>query len=343
MSSVRFDGGKCHGAGEAKAIMRHCDAEQRKEHNHSNADIDTSKTDMNYSMEGLSYEEKCRKYDKRVAECEANMAKLRKDRVTMVSVNVKTPEKLPPEKEDEWFRKVYDLISEQYGKENMIDGDVHKDEQHEYYDPDKKEMVMSRNELHAYFVPEVDGVLNAKQAMSRANINKINNAVQRMTMQDYGVEFMDGSKKKGLDTEQAKARSQKALIEQQQATIEQQRAELNRLADRLGAEKLKFDEIDALNQKARENASESEKLLKTAHSVSERTEEIPVPVQRYFQEVPEAKNQYQEWVTQKKREAEARKEAERKRGAEQVKQVMGEAQRVDDAKRELGYNAMDFM
>lgn len=140
-----------------------------------------------------------------------------------------------------------------------------------------------------------------------------------------------------------KLEKQQKQIEQQQATIEQQRAELNRLADRLGAEKLKFDEIDVLNQKARENASESEKLLKTALNVSERVEEIPVPVQRYFQEVPEAKSQYQEWVTQKKREAEAKREAERKKGAEEIKKVMDEAQTVDDAKRGLGYNAMDFM
>lgn len=44
MAAVQFSGGKCHGAAEAKAIMRHADADERLKHEHSNKDIDKTKT-----------------------------------------------------------------------------------------------------------------------------------------------------------------------------------------------------------------------------------------------------------------------------------------------------------
>ena len=45
MASVNFQ--KCKGGASAKAIIRHCDSEKRKNASHSNESIDTTKTDKN--------------------------------------------------------------------------------------------------------------------------------------------------------------------------------------------------------------------------------------------------------------------------------------------------------
>lgn len=65
MAAVQFAGGKCHGAAEAKAMMRHADADERLKHEHSNKDIDKSKTELNTSLYDLSYTEMCKIYDQR--------------------------------------------------------------------------------------------------------------------------------------------------------------------------------------------------------------------------------------------------------------------------------------
>ena len=81
MASVNFL--KCKGAGSVKAIMRHCDEDERQQHRHSNPDIDLTATASNESMKGLNYGEACREYDRRIDELDASSNRnKRKDRVT---------------------------------------------------------------------------------------------------------------------------------------------------------------------------------------------------------------------------------------------------------------------
>ena len=58
MASVNFM--KCKSAGEVKAMLRHCDKEERLKHNHSNKEIDKTKTMDNINYSRLGYSEVCK-------------------------------------------------------------------------------------------------------------------------------------------------------------------------------------------------------------------------------------------------------------------------------------------
>ena len=59
---------------------------------------------------------------------------------------------------------------------------------------------MSRSHLQCYVVPEHNGKLNGKWFSSRANMIKLNNSIHRMAPEQFGVTFMDGSKRKSRKT-----------------------------------------------------------------------------------------------------------------------------------------------
>ena len=220
MAAVQWTGGKCKGGGEAKAVLRHNDKDERLKHEHTNADIDLAKTKDNYSYRGLTYCQKCRAYDNRLSLLEQGRASSGKNaRVTMMSLVIYAPKDLPFDKIQEWFMAVGDILDSRYGS-NFIDLDVHTDELHAYIDPGTREVVTSRVHGHAAIVPDVDGKLNGKQFSARKNISSLNNAIHEMTMKQYGVMFMDGTKKKGTKSvEELKRDSEKAAAEMEQ-TIE---------------------------------------------------------------------------------------------------------------------------
>ena len=70
MASVNF--AKLSSAGEAKAVMRHCETEERKRHEHQNMDIQKDMTDANTSMKGLTYQQICESYDSRIRELDSS-------------------------------------------------------------------------------------------------------------------------------------------------------------------------------------------------------------------------------------------------------------------------------
>lgn len=60
MAGIQWGGihAKSHGSQEAKAVLRHNDKDQRLRYSHSNPDINTELTHLNYSFYGKSYYEK---------------------------------------------------------------------------------------------------------------------------------------------------------------------------------------------------------------------------------------------------------------------------------------------
>ena len=63
MAGVQWSDGKMHGSIEAKNSMMHDTKDTRLIHGHSNPDIDLAKTPNNMSYRGLTYKEKCARYD----------------------------------------------------------------------------------------------------------------------------------------------------------------------------------------------------------------------------------------------------------------------------------------
>lgn len=204
MASVNYL--KLHGGRETKSKLLHSAKETRLEHTHSNEHINPEMTKFNYQTN--SYAGACEVYDKRIAHLDAQQnANKRKDRVTCFGLEVPRPKDLPLEQMKPWAKRVINIISKQYGANNICGTYVHVDEVHDYVNALTKEINTSREHLQCYVVPEHNGKLNGKWFSSKQNMTKLNQAIHEMTMNEFGVQFMDGSKRKGPRVEYLKQKS----------------------------------------------------------------------------------------------------------------------------------------
>lgn len=213
MASVNYM--KAKTSQDVKRVIRHCDKEMRKADGHGNKNINLSVTDTNLQFGG-SYKDVCDKYDERIKYLDSlPNANKRKDRVTCFFLEIPLPEammddaKFTRKDRMRWCNRVNDIVREKYGSENVLCGYIHFDEQHEYKDAETKKNRLSRIHMHLACVPEHDDKLNGKWFSSRANMIKLNDMIQKMSTDEFNVEFMTGSKKKSLKSvEQLKNESQ---------------------------------------------------------------------------------------------------------------------------------------
>lgn len=227
MASVAWT--KLHSSGAVKGVLRHdCKDSRTASATHSNEDIQRDMTCLNTGvLDG--YAVTARAYDERMAELPRPK---RKDAVVGLGFTVPMPNGLPEKKEDEWAGKVYELMAEQYGKKNVVCFVIHRDEKHEYIDPDTHVKVMSRAHIQGVLVPESEGRLCAKEVTSRAKMMSINQAINEMTQRDYELDFMDGSRAKSRGSvETLKQRSRRAKLEQTNEKLEKKNAELEKMTD----------------------------------------------------------------------------------------------------------------
>lgn len=267
MASAKFQGGKYHTATEVKAHFRHDDisVESRKIASRGNPNIDVTKSHLNKSLLGLTYEQMYEKYDERIAQLDATTnTNNRKDRVTLQNVEIPVPKELDRNLYNKWFVKVAEILCRVYGAENFIDGQIHYDEEHEYLNAETGELTNSRVHAHFSIIPEVKGVLNCKKVSSRSNMRQLNTAIDNMTKVLFGCSFMTGEKTKSRQTidtlknksnqlaldrreqnceqrEQTLAEAQKSLLESKKAISEQEQAIERKMAnlgeyERLGAD-----------------------------------------------------------------------------------------------------------
>lgn len=227
MASCKFDGGKCHGASAVKAALRHNDTspQMRAEAAKGNPDIDVSRAGLNVRLWGGSYAERSEAYDRRIAQLDSQPgANIRKDRVTGQLIEVPVPPGLPRSSYNDWMRRVVEIQVNRFGQENVIAADGHWDEEHEYIGEDGKP-TMSRVHVQLVVVPVVNGRLCGKEFYSRKAMRELNDEVQAMSETEFGVDFMDGSKKKGKKSQaQLKAESAKRAEKAADAILSSARA-----------------------------------------------------------------------------------------------------------------------
>ena len=273
MASCKWENGKLHGAAEVKARLRHCDTsvEYRTIAQIGNPHIDLTKSKDNMTRYGRSYAECCGIYDARIAELDKNPKQNhRQDRVTMCCVEVPAPKDLPPEQAKAWFDKLGGIFEKRYGKENMIEMFVHVDEVHDYDNAETGNIEESRIHAHICFVPVDDnGKLNAKALSLRGKMKSLNNAVHKMSEDEFGCSFMTGTKKRSVktvsqlknessnrqlkrETEEAKEKIAKA--EQQMREASAVKLQAQGLQRNMGFERKKLDdEWAAVDEERRKN------------------------------------------------------------------------------------------
>ena len=190
MASVNFK--KVKSKAETKALFRHDDEKERcQTEMHSNPHINKKLTHTNTSINNLSYAELCNKMENRIEYLDNTTNKnKRKDRVVCLRLEVPVPADLQADKHDEWFNRVNDIFVHVYGSDNVLEGVIHRDEIHDYFDVRTNEITTSREHGHFTVIPEVDGQLNAKKLVTKGSMTKINKAIHKMTLSEYDVDFM---------------------------------------------------------------------------------------------------------------------------------------------------------
>lgn len=255
MASVNWT--KMKTAQQVKAVLRHdCKDTREAAKTHTNADLNKDLTGQNYGV-GDTYDTAREAFLKRLEEVTAGKT-VRKDAVVGVGFSIPVPADLPEEKEKDWFNRVYEILGEKYGKDNICCFAVHVDEQHEYRDPDSKESRMSRSHAQGVMVPEVGGRLCAKEFVSRARMISINNEIDKMSQEEFGVKFMDGSQAKSRGSvETLKQRSARLQIDRDLETARQKVKDVEQEATDKAAE-LAAREADVTTREADVTAREVE-------------------------------------------------------------------------------------
>lgn len=282
---------------KVKSVLFHNSKETRaKIKEHSNADIDPTRTPLNYSFDGLTYAERCKRYDDRIAQLDSTTnTNKRKDRVTAICLEIPRPKDLPPEKYADWFAAAYALMVDRFGADNVIGGDVHVDEVHNYKHSISKKLATSREHLHLTVIPvDESGKLNAKVIETRANMRSLNNDVEQMSQRQFGVQFMTGEGRKGAAVEQMKQESATAVMEQSRANRKRTR-DLQEAAQMLQAHESDLQARErALQAERLKLQAEQEKALQVQQRASERIREA----EQREAEAEKLKAEYQEKIRQ---------------------------------------------
>jgi len=220
MASVDFK--KVKTIQEVRNMVKHCDVEQRLRSDHANKHIDKSRTNLNKQFKNSSLEQTMQKFKDKLSELDAVPgANKRKDRVIAFMLEVPIPAGIPNDKAVEFSNKVNKLINEQYGKGCIINGYIHFDEGHTYIDAETGKERESLNHIHLLVIPAVDGRLNGKVFSKKANMVKLNKAIDAVCKNDYGVSFLTGASKKSREeVETLKLKSDKAELERRTASFE---------------------------------------------------------------------------------------------------------------------------
>ena len=244
MGALNFD--KHKSASDVKGLLIHCDKNERQKRSHSNQHIDVTKSNENHQFYDL--DEAFNRYQKRIEELDKTTnTNKRKNRVTCLSVDVKPSHDFPKDEMDDFFNETYQYFINKFGAKNFINAYVHVDEIHEYVDVDDGKTKMSLPEIHMYFVPEVDGKLNARELFNGKNkMHQYHNDFEAHIQNTFGCDFHTGkAKKTGRSTEELKNMSEQLEIEQMTKELDEVKSNVSFYKNEV--QKLKQQKTDLTN------------------------------------------------------------------------------------------------
>lgn len=185
-----------YGKGSVAVVLQHSDRgiDSPDTHHHSNEFIDPNRTHLNYDLKdrnGLTaYQYYKQKIDEIAEETRQRTGKnIRKDAVTLCSWVVTRPTDIPEERQEEFFKGVYDWFAKRYGEDNIVTAAVHNDE--------------TTPHMHFQFVPiiEKNGVrkLCAKELETQRTLGTVHQKLQADLERSMGckVGLLNGATDKG--------------------------------------------------------------------------------------------------------------------------------------------------
>lgn len=145
---------------------------------------------------------------------------VRKDAVTAISIIVTAPKTLPSEEYRAFFKSAYDFLVKDFGEENIISAQVHRDE--------------ATDHIHAKIAPICGDPprLAAKNLINRQYLKQFHPRLQKHIESALGhsVDIINGATpKKSMEIAELKAAMTRCEAEVLQHTIEQYKTELEPL------------------------------------------------------------------------------------------------------------------
>lgn len=246
---------------KAGAMKKHLGQKERETGNHSNPDIDTSLSKLNYAIGCSDYPEALERMKARTKEVDAVQPpkRIRKDRVTCCFIELPCPDELTQQGlSDNFFHKAYQVMQNFFGDSNVHGGFVHKDERHEYTDKDGKQR-MSLEHMHTLVSAYTrEKGINGKAFETRGRLRAFNKALDDMCLREFGISLNTGEtpERKSVETLKKEAEARQELGELNKRVEELQRAEAE--------SRDKFLEADEKATEAKIRVSTAEKQAKVA-------------------------------------------------------------------------------
>lgn len=230
----------------AGAMKKHNGKDERVNGNHSNTDIDKSKSHLNVFIGADDYAPMLEKVKARIKEVDRKYPPKRNmgdKRITCIMLETPVPQEITEQgKAAEFLRSAHKVIEDFFGTENVGGTCGHFDEQHWYIDKDGKErlsLVHGHTIVAAYaeWTDKKSGEqrigINGKNCETKARLNALNKAINDMCVREYGINYNTAEIPQRKSVETLKRESEvreeigelnKQLEELQQANNESQTA-----------------------------------------------------------------------------------------------------------------------
>lgn len=259
-----------YGKGSVAVVLQHSDRgiDSPDTHHHSNEFIDPNRTHLNYDLKdrgGLTaYQYYKQKIDEIAEETRQRTGKnIRKDAVTLCSWVVTRPTDIPEERQEEFFKGVYDWFAKRYGEDNIVTAAVHNDE--------------TTPHMHFQFVPiiEKNGVrkLCAKELETQRTLGTVHQKLQADLERSMGckVGLLNGATDKGNKSVmqlKSELKNDVDSLQKEVASLQKERDEKQRELTEI------YDKAKALSLDEKKGALESKKAYEYRQSLYAREQLI---------------------------------------------------------------------
>lgn len=228
----------------AGAMKKHNGKDERVNGNHSNKDIDKSKSHLNVYIGADDYTPMLEKVKARIKEVDEKYPPKRNmgdKRITCIMLETPVPQEITEQgKAADFLRSAHKVIEDFFGAENVGGTCGHLDEQHWYTDKDGKErlsLVHGHTIVAAYaeWTDQKTGKqrigINGKNCETKARLKALNNAMDYMCRREYGISYNTAETPQRKSVERLKVetelRKEIAELEAKKQVAERQLSELN--------------------------------------------------------------------------------------------------------------------
>lgn len=185
---------------DVRGIQSH---DNRERKSHSNPDIDSAKSGLNFSLVECQNQNFIDAIKKNLDGLDATKA-VRKDAVVMVQCLVTSDhdffKALTPDRQRDFFEQSLAFVADRYGHGNILSATVHLDE--------------TTPHMHVNLTPIREGRLTAKEIFNRQEFSTLHTDFHKAVGREWGLERGETreDKRKHLDTEDFKLATRKAEL-----------------------------------------------------------------------------------------------------------------------------------